>query len=114
MYIEMISNKMKEFDLDVLIQPFSITPPPAFDGPSRPRQEGNYGRNSIFSSIGFPAVIVPMGYTEEDNLPVALQIVGKPFTERKVVEAAYGYEQISKNRVPAASTPRLAGELFNY
>jgi amidase len=115
MYIELISRKMDEFQLDVLIQPFSMRPPPALSGSSGwSRTDGDYGPNNLSSSLGLPAVVVPAGFTKDKNLPIAIQFVGKPYTDLKVVEAAYGYEQISLNRVPATSTPPLAGEVIRY
>jgi Asp-tRNA(Asn)/Glu-tRNA(Gln) amidotransferase A subunit family amidase len=47
-----------------------------------------------------------MGYTYED-LPSALQIVGRPWTEPLLIEIAYAYEQATRHRKPPATTPRL-------
>jgi Asp-tRNA(Asn)/Glu-tRNA(Gln) amidotransferase A subunit family amidase len=40
-----------------------------------------------FSLLGFPAVVVPMGYSEL-GMPVAVQIVGRPWEEELVLAVA--------------------------
>ena len=41
---------------------------------------------------GIPGVSVPCGFTK-DNLPIGLQILGKPFDEETILRIAYNYEQ---------------------
>lgn len=42
---------------------------------------------------GLPAVSVPCGY-DDKGLPVGLQLIGDRFSEQKLLNAAYGYENI--------------------
>lgn len=46
---------------------------------------------------GVPAISVPCGYTEEEGLPLGLQIIGKPFSESVLYRAAYAYEQATNH-----------------
>lgn len=41
---------------------------------------------------GLPAVVIPCGY-DNDGLPIGLQIIGKPFDEATVLNAAYALEK---------------------
>jgi len=41
---------------------------------------------------GIPGVSVPCGFTK-NNLPIGLQILGKPFDEETILKIAYNYEQ---------------------
>ena len=88
--------------VDVLILPASsvqATPIPAEAGLSRNgKQEfltmlgGRRTYTSPFNVAGVPALSINCGFTT-DNLPVGLQIVGRPFDEPTVLRAAYAYEQ---------------------
>ena len=44
---------------------------------------------------GLPGISVPCGFSSE-KLPIGLQIMGKPFDEQTVLNAAYAYEQSTK------------------
>lgn len=41
---------------------------------------------------GVPGISIPGGFTDE-NLPVGLQIIGKPFSEPQLMRAAYAFEK---------------------
>jgi aspartyl-tRNA(Asn)/glutamyl-tRNA(Gln) amidotransferase subunit A len=45
-----------------------------------------------FNLTGLPTLSVPCGFSE-NNLPIALQLVGKPFDELTVLRAGYTYQQ---------------------
>ena len=40
---------------------------------------------------GIPAISVPCGRV--DGMPVGLQLMGRPFEDESVIDAAYAYEQ---------------------
>ena len=48
-----------------------------------------------FNLTGLPTLSVPCGFSP-DNLPIALQLVGKPFDEISVLRAGYTYQQHMK------------------
>ncbi len=45
-----------------------------------------------FNLLGFPAAVVPMGYSQE-GLPIGVQIVGRPWEEEVVLAVAAQLEQ---------------------
>jgi len=48
-----------------------------------------------FNLTGLPTLSVPCGFSD-NNLPIALQLVGKPFDESTVLRAGYSYQQQMK------------------
>lgn len=46
----------------------------------------------VFSTVGFPAISVPCGFTK-GKLPIGLQIVGKPLGEVLLLQAAHAYQK---------------------
>jgi aspartyl-tRNA(Asn)/glutamyl-tRNA(Gln) amidotransferase subunit A len=96
---------------DVLIAPgvsFVATPlaanlEQAFAGPDPLGAAGNLA--------GLPAVTIPCGFTRA-NLPVGLQIVGRPLEERRILALARVYQQRTDwhdKRPPAAAAPGPSG-----
>lgn len=54
--------------------------------------------HAAFAAVAeYPALTVPMGYTEEGE-PKGLTFIGKPFAEKALLGYAYVYEQASKKR----------------
>ncbi|MEM6687044.1 MAG: amidase family protein [Bacteroidota bacterium] len=54
--------------------------------------------HAAFAAVAeYPALTVPMGYTEKGE-PKGLTFIGKPFTEKDLLEFAFAYEQASKKR----------------
>ena len=61
------------------------------------QSKGGPSRNSCLLTVpmslaNVPAVSICCGFNSE-NLPIALQIGGRPFEEETVLKAAYAYEQ---------------------
>lgn len=56
-----------------------------------------YGTYSPAAIAGYPSITIPMGQVFE--LPIGFSFIGKPFGEGELIEVAYAYEQVSKNRV---------------
>lgn len=106
---ELIEELVDRYKLDAIVYPYSTLPPPRWDAPAG---EGT-GGNSLASNSGLPSILMPAGYVKE-NLPIAIEIIGKPFEDLKLLQIAYGYEQASKRRKSPATTPALPGEKFEY
>ena len=86
--------------VDVLVLPTSPVPAPKIpDGPgiksledARSRIFGTRGFTGPFNCASVPALSICCGFTSE-NLPVGLQIAGRPFDEETVMKVAHAYEQ---------------------
>lgn len=56
---------------------------------------------------GVPAISLPCGFTEEEGLPLGLQIIGKPFDESTLYRVAHAYEKATNHH---KKRPALGGE----
>ena len=54
---------------------------------------------SLFDVTGQPAIAIPTGLST-DGLPLAMQIVGRPFAEATVLQVASAYEK-ARGALPA-------------
>jgi Asp-tRNA(Asn)/Glu-tRNA(Gln) amidotransferase A subunit family amidase len=70
-------------------------------------------RNGILASVtGFPAITVPAGFSQASTaaplgVPVGMDILGRPWSEGRLLQIANGFEQATHYRKPPASTPPL-------
>lgn len=96
-----VVTTMDRLELDALIYP-SWSNPPRKIGDS----ESPHGNNSpvIAPHSGQPAITVPMGYFD-NSLPLGLQILGRPFSEQKLFQFAFAYEQSTRHRKPPPLFP---------
>lgn len=98
--------------VDALLTPGELIPPPAHDARSAIINGKEISLTSAlisatcpFNLTGQPALTVPCGFTASE-LPLALQIVGKPFDEATVLQVGYAYETQTewyKRRPPVVS-----------
>lgn len=98
---------MEEQGVDALIYPtWDNSPQPL--GNNLDDLPSNVGDNSqeLAPYSGQPAITVPMGF-DGSNLPLGLQIFGKPFDEGLLIQFAYAYEQLTQHRKPPALFPAL-------
>jgi aspartyl-tRNA(Asn)/glutamyl-tRNA(Gln) amidotransferase subunit A len=57
-----------------------------------------------FNYLGLPALAVPHGCTTL-GLPIAFQLVGRPFQEALILRIAHAFEQVVPPRFPAIAVP---------
>ena len=70
---------MEENKLDALISPNDVW----------------YG---IPAKAGYPSISVPSGF-DDNGMPLSVVLTGEAFTEKKLIEIAYAFEQVSQKRV---------------
>ena len=94
--------------VDALVYPFkSLGAPLIGDGDRLTRD------NPLSSVTGLPAIVLPAGMTR-DGLPIAIEMLGRPFSEPTLIRVASAYENVTHARVAPSSTPHLPGETFVY
>lgn len=97
-----VMQMMDAQQLDAAIYPTWSNPPRLIGDLNTP-----HGDNSqLFSpSTGFPAITVPMGYTRDNRLPAGVSFLGRPWSEGRLIQLVYDYEQATKHRrAPVLST----------
>jgi len=105
MYRDKLSAAMEAAHVAALVFPV-WTFPPKINGDRGQTPQGSL--TFIGSATQWPVVVVPMGFVGE-NLPMGLQILGRPWTEGQLIKFAYAYEQVSRHRRPPPTVPPLAG-----
>jgi Asp-tRNA(Asn)/Glu-tRNA(Gln) amidotransferase A subunit family amidase len=73
-------------DVDALLTPATVGPPPDAG------TTGDPAFNSPWSYTGLPTVSLPAGWTPE-GLPLAIQLVGRPWDEARLLQAAAWCEE---------------------
>jgi aspartyl-tRNA(Asn)/glutamyl-tRNA(Gln) amidotransferase subunit A len=58
------------------------------------------------SLAGIPAISIPLELSASDGLPVGLQLAGPAFSENRLLDAAYAFEQA----IAFDAGPARAGE----
>ena len=65
------------------------------------------GSNCTLSALsGMPAITVPAGFAE-DGMPVGVELLGRPWSEPRLIELGYAYEQATRHRRAPDFTPSL-------
>jgi amidase len=98
-----VSRALEVAELDALVYPTWSNPPRLIGDLNTPD-----GNNSFQLSppTGFPAITVPMGHVG-NGLPVGLQFLGAAWSEPRLIELSYAYEQVTRHRRPPPTTPPL-------
>jgi amidase len=78
-----------------------------------PLGETQVERNGALGSVtGFPSIVVPGGFSSPTptatlGVPVGIEFLGRPWSEKLLVEIGYGYEQATQHRRPPPNIPPL-------
>ena len=94
--------------LDALVYPVKSLPaPPLGAGDDGPRD------NNISATAGLPAVVLPAGVTA-GGLPVAIEVLGRPFAESTLLGLARAIEATNPVRPVPGTTPALPDDTFPF
>ncbi len=76
-----------------------------------PVGEKQVERNGVLGSVtGFPSIVVPGGFSSPTptatlGVPVGIEFLGRPWSEKLLIEIGYGYEQATRHRRPPPTIP---------
>ena len=62
------------------------------------------GLTFVGSALQWPVIVVPIGFVGE-QLPIGMQLLGRPWSEAELIRFAYAYEQATAHRRPPPSVP---------
>jgi amidase len=106
----LLEDLLTKYDLDAFVYPVRSGPLPAAG--TWPISPGISGQ-SISDYCGLPAITVPAGFLK-DGTPQGIEFMAACFEDAKLLQVAYGYEQISRHRKLPATTPALPGEHLEF
>jgi Asp-tRNA(Asn)/Glu-tRNA(Gln) amidotransferase A subunit family amidase len=89
-----VISLMDRYAVDALVYPFK-----SVGARTVGTSEGDTGDNPLSAVTGLPAIVVPAGF-DADGLPIAIEFLGRPFSEHRLFQIAHAYEQASPRRVP--------------
>lgn len=98
---DIVISVLEHQRLDALVYP-TMRQKPAVIGE---RQSGSTCQLSAHT--GLPALSAPAGFTP-DGLPVGIELLGKPFSDARLLALAYSFEQAGPQRRPPTTTPPLS------
>ncbi len=95
-----ITALLDEQELDALLYP-------TIRRTARPIGQPQPGSNCALSATsGLPAITVPAGFADDD-MPVGVELLGRAWSESRLLELAYAYEQGTRHRRAPDFTPSL-------
>ena len=110
------------YGLDALVFPYNASFAAPIDNPTFTADDPTYVPSrdvrspstlAGYSSVGFPGVVVPMGFGSQ-GLPMTISLMGRAYDEGKLIGYAYDYEQATMMRQPSPLVPPLPGETIEY
>ena len=97
---DLVLAAMDEWKLDALAYP-PLQRRPAIIGEP---QAGSTCQLS--ASSGLPAISMPAGFTD-DGVPIGIELIGRAWSEPRLLAFAYAFEQATHHRRPPPTTPAL-------
>jgi Asp-tRNA(Asn)/Glu-tRNA(Gln) amidotransferase A subunit family amidase len=99
-----MTKTMDALRLEAFVYPTWSNPPRPIGDPMT--QAGD--NSQVYApTSGFPAINVPMGFTQNDTLPAGLTLISRAWDEATLFKLAFAYEQATHHRRPPSTTPPL-------
>jgi amidase len=103
LYREAFTTAMVRAGVEALVFPVWSFPP-VLNGDRGQTPQG--GLTFVGSATQWPVAVVPMGFVGE-QLPMGMQLLGQPWSEGRLIQFAYAFEQATCHRRPPPSVPAL-------
>jgi len=88
----LILETMAEEELDAILYPCNTQVPAKIGEPSIG------SRRALSPTADVPAIAVPAGFTKDEHLPVAFELLGRQFSEPELLKYAYAFEKGTDHR----------------
>jgi len=108
-YRDAFGAAMDAAHVDAIVFPV-WTYPPKINGDRGQTPQGSM--TFIGSATQWPVMVVPMGFVGED-LPMGMQIFGRPWSEGQLIKYGYAFEQATHHRRPPPNAPPLTTSFAN-
>jgi amidase len=99
--------------LHALLYPTAPTPVSLIDNPPEAGGAGGGSPLNIANLTGFPDLVVPAGLSPR-GLPVTFSLLGRAFTEARLLAFAHDYELATHAVVVPKHTPALPSDVLTY
>lgn len=102
-----IMSVFAQCDLDAIAFPDTKVVPRYYADLPQDESEESYLINTLIASqSSCPAISMPAGFTET-GLPIGIELMGPPYSERRLLSLAADYESRTDTRRPPATAPTL-------
>ncbi|HET7738555.1 MAG TPA: amidase [Tepidiformaceae bacterium] len=95
--------------VDVLITPTSLAPAPLRSEQTVTGHVIAPGFTPQWNLAGNPALAVPCGFSSDTNMPLSMQVIGRPFEEATVLKVADAYQRLTAWHL---EVPPIAAEVM--
>jgi len=105
-----VVKAMADFELDAILYPLQKVLVAPTSAPDQPERNG-----ALSNGTGLPAVTFPAGFSKPNasaplGVPIGAELLGRDFSEDKLLAYVYALEQAAPSRKLPKSTPGLPGE----
>lgn len=110
--LEAMEGIFANYRLHALLYPTSPTPVSLIELPTEPEATGGPRPLNLANLTGFPDLVIPAGMS--NGLPVTFSLMGRAFTEGRLLSFGYDYEQAHQSIQLPVNTPVLATDRLGH